>query len=83
MAGEVLMVTARVRLDWSDPKHWSDTPADCRCCRTPTHGLDDQDRACHQSCAEDELAGEMAGQLGGRIVDERFRPAAPTVGGPR
>lgn len=71
MAGEVLTVTARVRLDWSADSHWSPTPADCRRCHTPTCGRDAQGRATHQSCAEAELAAEMAGQLGGRVADER------------
>ena len=75
MAGEVLTVTARVRLDWSHPSHWSDEPATCRCCHTVTHGRDAQGRAVHQSCAEAELAAEMAGQLSGQIVDERFTVA--------
>lgn len=71
MSSDVLMVTARVRLDWSDPSHWSDTAAQCRCCHTPTHEIDGQARACHQWCAEAELAAERAGRIGGRITDER------------
>ena len=79
MDGEVLMVTARVRLDWSDPSHWSDTQADCRRCHTLTQGRDVLG-AVHQSCVEAELAAEMVGQLGGRIADERVRPATVSIG---
>ena len=73
--GEVLMVTATVRLDWSAPRHWSPVAVDCRRCVSPTRGRDAQGRACHQSCAEAELAAERAGRLGGRVVDERVAPS--------
>jgi hypothetical protein len=68
-----LMVTARVRLDWSDPSHWAAKTLPCRRCRTATHGRDSKGSAVHQSCLEDELAQEMAGGMtGGRFVDERY-----------
>lgn len=83
MSGELLMVTTRVRLDWSDPSHWADTTAACRRCETATHGRDEQGRPAHQSCAEEELAAEMAGQISAQIVDERTLPSARPVGGAR
>lgn len=73
MGGEVLIRSTRVRLDWSASEHWSDTMRSCRRCRTLTHGRDEQGRACHQSCQEEELASEMAGQLG--LADERVTPS--------
>ena len=88
MAHELLMVmvTARVRLDWSGPAHWSHTAAGCRRCHTLTHGRDAHGEPCHRSCAEEELATELAGRCGDRIVDERVAPSggyrAPQ-GGPR
>jgi len=75
MSGEVLMVTTRVRLDWSNPTHWATELAGCRRCHTVTHGRDEQGRPVHQSCAEEELAAEMAGQLHAQVVDERALPS--------
>jgi hypothetical protein len=76
MAGELLMIAARVRLDWSSPSHWAAESAGCRRCHTATHGRDERGRAIHQSCQEEELAAEMAGQLTSRFVDERVLPSA-------
>jgi hypothetical protein len=76
-AGEVLMVTGRVRLDWSDPIHWEhDVLADCRVCHSPTQSRDAQERPAHQSCVETELAAERVGQRSARVIDERFRTPA-------
>ncbi|WP_027660837.1 hypothetical protein [Salinispora fenicalii] len=66
-----LRVLVRVRLDWSDPQHYEHgRPLSCRVCDTPTTMRDAQRRACHQSCAEVEIARELgAGEA--RIADER------------
>ncbi|MGC9670972.1 hypothetical protein ACNTMW_31045 [Planosporangium sp. 12N6] len=61
-------------LDWSDGRHWATTMRPCRCCGTGTHGRDEQGRPVHKSCAEAELASEIAGQLG--RIDERALPSA-------
>jgi hypothetical protein len=78
-AGAVLAVFQRVRLDWSDPSHWSDDLASCRRCGTPTHGRD-RDDAIHLSCAKAERAEEILGhrtdRLGHDLIDERFGLAA-------
>ena len=72
-------VVARVRLDWSDPSHWSPTTADCRAGDGPTHFRDARGEAVHQSCAEAELAAERIGQTKAVITDERVpvRPSRP------
>ncbi|NYT96432.1 hypothetical protein [Salinispora sp. H7-4] len=62
----------RVRLDWSDSKHYEHgRPLPCRVCATPTTMRDAQRRACHQSCAQDEIARELLGASLARVVDER------------
>lgn len=75
MAGELLMVTATVRLEWGS-EHWDSTACACRICRVGTLQRDWAGAACHQVCAEKELSAERVGQLTGRVVDERSRPSA-------
>lgn len=60
-----VQLAAAVRLDWSGPQHWSDTPGPCRHCETPSHYRDSSDRPAHPSCAEVALAAELFGG-GGR-----------------
>lgn len=62
----------RVHLDWSDGSHWSPTVADCRRCGTATRGRDERGRPIHQSCAEEEVGGEL---LRRPAVDDVDRPA--------
>lgn len=44
-----------VFLDWSSAAHWAKQALPCRICRKATNVRDHQMRACHKSCAEDEL----------------------------
>jgi hypothetical protein len=68
--GGLLLV--RVHLDWSDPGHYEHGRSlPCRSCGTDTHMRDGQGRACHLSCAEDEIARELLGAGQARIADER------------
>lgn len=62
----------RVRLDWSDSTHYDpDRSLPCRVCDTATKMRDGRGDACHQSCAEDELARELLGASLARVADER------------
>ncbi len=62
----------RVHLDWSDSKHYEHgRPLPCRVCATVTTMRDGRGDACHQSCAEDEIARELLGAGLARIADER------------
>lgn len=79
----ILMVKARVRLDWSDEAHWAEVTAPCRHCDTGTHGRDETGRPAHKSCAEASLAAEVAGQLDGLVVDERARSTYQRTGAVR
>jgi hypothetical protein len=55
-------VLVRVRLNWSGPHHFDAAEArPCRCCDTPTHSRDNAGDACCQTCAETELAHQLAG----------------------
>lgn len=84
MSRDLRTVATRVRLDWSDPRHWADDARPCRRGDGPTRSRDAQGQACHQSCAEQELAAELTNTRDGRVTDERFRPAAernPITGG--
>lgn len=74
MSTEVLV---KVRLDWTAPGHYdSQRSLPCRCCVSPTKMRDSAGAACHQTCAEDEIARELLGvardRIGVRIADERF-----------
>ncbi|MEU8024653.1 hypothetical protein AB0B88_20830 [Micromonospora haikouensis] len=80
MAGELLV---RVRLDWTGPGHYEHGRSrSCRVCDTPTQMRDGRGEACHQSCAEDELARELLGTGRARIADERV-PAPAQLSGDR
>ncbi|MFI7438309.1 hypothetical protein [Micromonospora haikouensis] len=80
MAGELLV---RVRLDWTGPEHYEHGRSrPCRVCDTPTQMRDGRGEACHQSCAEDELARELLGTGRARIADERV-PAPTRLAGDR
>jgi len=57
------VAVVRVRLDWSDPSHWSRALADCRRCGTAAFGRDEQGRPMHQACAEEELGAELLGHV--------------------
>ncbi|MFJ8691034.1 hypothetical protein [Micromonospora wenchangensis] len=89
MAGQLVV---RVHLDWTDPGHYDrDRSLPCRICTTATRMRDGRGEACHQSCAEDEIARELLGAGRAQIADERV-PAVSwsvvnerlaTAGGPR
>jgi hypothetical protein len=75
MSTEVLV---KIRLDWTAPGHYDpERPLPYRCCSTTTKMRDDRGAACHQTCAEDEIARELLGlardRIQVRITDERFR----------
>lgn len=78
MAGQMVV---RVHLDWTAPDHFDrDRSLPCRVCGTTTRMRDGQGAACHQSCAEDEIARELLGAGQARITDERV-PAPAQIGG--
>ncbi|GAB3866746.1 hypothetical protein GCM10029963_79600 [Micromonospora andamanensis] len=79
MAGQLVV---RVHLDWTGPGHYDASRAlPCRCCDTPTKMRDSQGTACHQSCAEDEIARELLGSGRARIADERVPTPAQLAAG--
>lgn len=62
----------RVHLDWTGPGHYDrGRELPCRRCGTATHLRDDTGRACHKTCAEDEIARELLGRGAELIADER------------
>ncbi|MBM0279060.1 hypothetical protein [Micromonospora tarensis] len=62
----------KVRLDWTAPGHYDrDRSLPCRVCHTNTKMRDNRGAACHQSCAEDEIARELLGAGKALITDER------------
>ena len=73
---------ARVHLDWSGARHWSDVVRPCRCCGGGAHDRDEQGRPCHQWCAEAELAAEVVGACAGQLVDERVGAWPAAARGP-
>lgn len=77
MAG---LLVVRVRLDWTAPGHYDrDRSLPCRICATATKMRDGRGEACHQSCAEDEIARELLGTGRARITDERVPAPAHTL----
>lgn len=52
--------TGRVHLDWRDSSHWSSHPASCVHCGRNTNLRDDDGEPAHKTCAEAELAAELA-----------------------
>ncbi|SBT69299.1 hypothetical protein GA0070622_6423 [Micromonospora sediminicola] len=70
MAG---LLVVRVHLDWTGPGHYDrDRSLPCRVCDTATKMRDANGAACHQSCAEDEIARELLGTGQALIADERI-----------
>ncbi|TDB80169.1 hypothetical protein [Micromonospora sp. KC721] len=74
------LLVVRVHLDWTAPGHYDrDRSLPCRVCDTATKMRDAQGTACHQSCAEDEIARELLGTGRARIADERVPVPAQTL----
>lgn len=79
MAGQLVV---RVHLDWTAPGHYeAGVSLPCRVCLTATHMRDGRGEACHQSCAEDEIARELLGAGRALIADERVPAPATLAGG--
>jgi hypothetical protein len=79
MAG---LLVVRVHLDWTGPGHYDrDRSLPCRVCDTATKMRDAKGAACHQSCAEDEIARELLGTGQALIADERVPTPAQVVYG--
>ncbi|MEH0954664.1 hypothetical protein [Micromonospora sp. CPCC 205554] len=79
MAG---LLVVRVHLDWTGPGHFDrDRSLPCRVCDTATKMRDAQGAACHQSCAEDEIARELLGAGRALIADERVPAPAQLAHG--
>ncbi|TNH28782.1 hypothetical protein FHG89_14155 [Micromonospora orduensis] len=77
MAAELVV---RVHLDWTGPGHYDrDRSLPCRVCVTNTKMRDSQGVACHQSCAEDEIARELLGVGRALIADERVPASAQSL----
>ncbi|MFF0256889.1 hypothetical protein ACFYPW_30875 [Micromonospora zamorensis] len=77
MAGELVV---RVHLDWTGPGHYDhDRSLPCRVCVTNTKMRDSRGAACHQSCAEDEIARELLGAGRALITDERVPAPARSL----
>ncbi|MEV4212633.1 hypothetical protein [Micromonospora sp. NPDC049662] len=63
----------RVRLNWDGPEHYDPTQkVPCRACETVTNMRDRNGRACCQTCAEREIAAELADLTGGRVPAELY-----------
>jgi hypothetical protein len=71
-------LTARVCLDWRGPEHYGRSDRPCRACRGATRLRDESGRACHKTCAEQEIAAELLGSAGRR--DERLLSPAKQKG---
>ncbi|MEU0156432.1 hypothetical protein [Micromonospora fulviviridis] len=72
MAG---LLVVRVHLDWTGPGHYEHGRSlPCRVCGTDTKMRDGRGQACHQSCAEDEIARELLG-AGRALIDDERVPA--------
>jgi hypothetical protein len=66
------LLMVKVHLDWTSPGHFDrDRSLPCRVCATNTKMRDGRGDACHQSCAEDEIARELLGAGRTLIADER------------
>ncbi|MEV0005887.1 hypothetical protein AB0H28_26880 [Micromonospora sp. NPDC050980] len=79
MAG---LLVVRVHLDWTGPGHYDrDRSLPCRVCTTNTKMRDGRGAACHQSCAEDEIARELLGTGQALIADERAPASVRVVHG--
>jgi hypothetical protein len=69
MAGGLVV---RVHLDWTGEGHYDPQRSlPCRVCRGGTKMRDGRGEACHQGCAEDEIARELLGAGRALIADER------------
>ncbi|MFY1599520.1 hypothetical protein [Micromonospora sp. WMMD737] len=77
MAG---LLVVRVHLDWTGPGHYEhERSLSCRVCDTATKMRDANGAACHQSCAEDEIARELLGTGRALIADERVPAPAESL----
>lgn len=69
------LLVVRVHLDWTAPGHYDrDRSLPCRVCSTDTKMRDGRGQACHQSCAEHEIARELLG-AGRALIDDERVPA--------
>ncbi|MEV4826464.1 hypothetical protein [Micromonospora sp. NPDC049274] len=74
------LLVVRVHLDWTAPGHYENGRSlPCRVCATNTKMRDSQGAACHQSCAEDEIARELLGAGKALIADERVPAPARSL----
>ncbi|SBT63070.1 hypothetical protein GA0070622_0031 [Micromonospora sediminicola] len=74
------LLVVKVHLDWTGPGHYDrDRSLPCRVCATATKMRDGRGDACHQSCAEDEIARELLGTGRTLIDDERIPTPARTL----
>jgi len=74
------LLVVRVHLDWTAPGHYDhDRSLPCRVCATTTKMRDARGAACHQSCAEDEIARELLGAGRALITDERVPAPAQNL----